>query len=111
VAERFTRNEQVGNSILPRGFNGQNGSFFGRGSKAVKCAWFRSKSFGFASSILALFSFFRCGVVGNMSGFHPVASGSIPGSGFFACIAQWQSGALVMLRSGIQSSVQAFYFF
>ena len=24
---------------------------------------------------------FRCGVVGNMSGFHPVASGSIPGSG------------------------------
>ena len=53
----------------------------------VKCAWFRSKSFGFASSILALFSF--C----------------------FACIAQcWQSGALVMLRSGIQSSVQAFGF-
>ena len=49
----------------------------------VKCAWFRSKSFGFASSILALFSFcFRRGVVGNMSGFHPVASGSIPGSGF-----------------------------
>jgi hypothetical protein len=51
----------------------------------------------------------RRGVVGNMSGFHPVASGSIPGSGsiFSACIAQWQSGALVMLRSGIQSSVQA----
>ena len=47
-----------------------------------------------------------------MSGFHPVASGSIPGSGFFlfACIAQWQSGALVMLRSGIQSSVQASFF-
>ena len=34
--------------------------FLGRGSKAVKCAWFRSKSFGFASSILALFSFFEC---------------------------------------------------
>ena len=28
-----------------------------------------------------LLLFIRCGVVGNMSGFHPVASGSIPGSG------------------------------
>ena len=32
--------------------------------------------------------FIRCGVVGNMSGFHPVASGSIPGSGFvILCLA------------------------
>ena len=58
------------------------------------------------------FGLLRYGVVGNMSGFHPVASGSIPGSGCrLACIAQWQSGALVMLRSGIQSSVQAVSFF
>jgi hypothetical protein len=27
------------------------------------------------------YSFIRYGVVGNMSGFHPVASGSIPGIG------------------------------
>jgi hypothetical protein len=27
----------------------------------------------------------RYGVVGNMSGSHPVASGSIPGIGFFLC--------------------------
>ena len=56
---------------------------FGRGSKVVKCVWLRPKSLGFAGSTPALFFFFRCGVVGNMSGFHPVASGSIPGSGFF----------------------------
>jgi hypothetical protein len=30
-----------------------------------------------------LLSCLRYGVVGNMSGFHPVASGSIPGSGCF----------------------------
>ena len=38
---------------------------------------------------------FRRGVVGNMSGFHPVASGSIPGSGCgFLSKSVWCSGSM-----------------
>ena len=46
----------------------------------------------------------------NALGSGPSPSGSrvrFSPSSLLACIAQWQSGALVMLRSGIQSSVQA----
>ena len=45
---------------------------------------------GFEPPPLLLFRF-RYGVVGNMSGFHPVASGSIPGIGLRrACEISWE---------------------
>ena len=36
----------------------------------------------------------RYGVVGNMSGFHPVASGSIPGIGWFVLVLREVGGSI-----------------
>ena len=90
VAERSTCNAQVRNSILRAGF-------------------FVLDSFSF----VCLYS-----SVAERSTCNAQVRNSILRAGFFvldsfflfACIAQWQSGALVMLRSGIQSSVQASFF-
>ena len=43
---------------------------------------------GFEPPPLLVSFCFRYGVVGNMSGFHPVASGSIPGIGSFVKLLQ-----------------------
>ena len=44
-----------------------------------------------SSSFVIGFGFLRYGVVGNMSGSHPVASGSIPGIEFFPLWKFWLS--------------------
>ena len=87
---------------------------FGRGSKAVKCAWFRSKSFGFASSILALFSFAYC-LTGAMVARLPTEQevvGSIPTLGLVkvALLAQSVEHATFNRGVGGSSPPQGFLF-
>jgi hypothetical protein len=65
----------------------------------------------FDSRPLLSFSWLRYGVVGNMSGFHPVASGSIPGSGssgLYSSVAE-RSTCNAQVRNSILRAGFAFF--
>jgi len=87
VARLPTEQEVVGSS--PTLGSGSLVSFEARLAQSVE---HKTLNLGVAGSTPALgFFLFRYGVVGNMSGFHPVASGSIPGIGFEGEVAKWSN--------------------